>query len=251
MFTKGSNYNEPKSINWKHNFNILMDSVEDCARQWAKREKEDLDTLSEWVENVRSLMQIIIIKINGSQSTHTTSILKDLMLLNTCLTSMTNMTFAPADKAPNSICFVCKSHYIDCLVKGLGIDSSLCNPTHTSLTRKNRSWTIIGLLYVPLEFQPKTKNCIHRYSTWFLNYTNVLTNNVILPYKQRYIAWSAKCFTKPHSKWLTSILSAVKTGFQKKSYFVKNHRFYHKVFWNLYHQNARFFLLTTYWLRYV
>ena len=37
-----------------------MDSVEDYARQWAKREKEDLDTLSEWVKNVRLLIQIII-----------------------------------------------------------------------------------------------------------------------------------------------------------------------------------------------
>ena len=59
---KGPKYREPKSINWKHNFKILMDSVEDYARQWAKREKEDLDTLSEWVKNVRSLIQIIILK---------------------------------------------------------------------------------------------------------------------------------------------------------------------------------------------
>jgi len=36
-----------------------MDSVEDYARQWAKRE-EDLDTLSEWVKNVRLLKQIRI-----------------------------------------------------------------------------------------------------------------------------------------------------------------------------------------------
>ena len=35
-----------------------MDSVEDYARQWAKREMEDLDTLSEWVKSVRSLIQI-------------------------------------------------------------------------------------------------------------------------------------------------------------------------------------------------
>ena len=32
------------------------------VRQWAKREKEDLDTLSEWVKNVKSLIQIRIIK---------------------------------------------------------------------------------------------------------------------------------------------------------------------------------------------
>ena len=35
-----------------------MDSVEDYARQWTKREKLDLYTLSEWAKSVRSLMQI-------------------------------------------------------------------------------------------------------------------------------------------------------------------------------------------------
>ena len=60
VFTKGPIYREPQSINWKHNFRMLMDSVEDYARQWAKREKEDLDTLSEWVKSVRSLIQIRI-----------------------------------------------------------------------------------------------------------------------------------------------------------------------------------------------
>ena len=55
-----------------------MDSVEDYARQWAKREKEDLDTLSEWVKSVRSLIQIRIKKnLSGSMSTRSTSIFKD------------------------------------------------------------------------------------------------------------------------------------------------------------------------------
>ena len=73
VFAKGPKYCEPKSINWKHNFKILMDSVEEYARQWTKREKEDLDTLSEW-----SLIQIRIFnKLNGSMSTRSTSIFKD------------------------------------------------------------------------------------------------------------------------------------------------------------------------------
>jgi hypothetical protein len=33
-----------------------------------------------------------------------------------------------ADKAPNNIVLVCKSHYIDCLIKELGIDNSLGKP---------------------------------------------------------------------------------------------------------------------------
>jgi len=30
-----------------------MDSVEDYVRQWIKREKEEVDTLSEWVKAIR------------------------------------------------------------------------------------------------------------------------------------------------------------------------------------------------------
>ena len=58
VFAKEPKYHESKSINWKHNFKIL--AVEDYARQWAKREKEDLDTLSQWVKSVRLLIQIRI-----------------------------------------------------------------------------------------------------------------------------------------------------------------------------------------------
>jgi len=56
VFAKESKYREPKSINWKHNFKILMDFVEDYARQWPKREKKNLDTLSEWIKSVKSLI---------------------------------------------------------------------------------------------------------------------------------------------------------------------------------------------------
>ena len=36
VFTTGPKYSEPKSINCKHNFKIIMDSVEDFARQWTQ-----------------------------------------------------------------------------------------------------------------------------------------------------------------------------------------------------------------------
>jgi hypothetical protein len=43
-----------------------MDSSKDYAKQWAKCEKEDLDTLSEWMKSVRSLIHIRIKKLNGT-----------------------------------------------------------------------------------------------------------------------------------------------------------------------------------------
>ena len=111
MFAKGPKYREPRSINWKHNFKLIMDSVEDYARQLAKCEKEDIYTLSDWVKSVRSLKQIRIKILSGSMSTHSTSFFKDpnvAKVLNTCLSSMTNMLIISADK-PNTI-FLCVNH---------------------------------------------------------------------------------------------------------------------------------------------
>jgi len=42
---------------------------------------------------------------------------------------------------------MCKSHYIDCLIKELGIDKALGNPTYTLTT----FWTFVGLFCVPLD----------------------------------------------------------------------------------------------------
>ena len=43
-----------------------------------------------------------------------------------------------ADKTTYSIVFVCKSHYVDCLIKEYGTHNSLCNPTYipTKLTKE-------------------------------------------------------------------------------------------------------------------
>jgi hypothetical protein len=54
-----------------------MDCVEVYARQWATREKKDLDILSERMKSVGALMQIRIKKLNGSMNTRKTSTFKD------------------------------------------------------------------------------------------------------------------------------------------------------------------------------
>jgi hypothetical protein len=45
-------------------------------RKWTKQEKEKVNTLSEWVKAVRSLIQIRIGKLRRSVSTKATSVLK-------------------------------------------------------------------------------------------------------------------------------------------------------------------------------
>ena len=88
-----------------------MDSVKDYARQWTKRGKEDLDTLCEW-----SLIQIRIFnKLSGSMSTRSTSIFKDPNVAKHLSLLHDKYVIVSADKAPNNMVFVFKSHYIECL----------------------------------------------------------------------------------------------------------------------------------------
>ena len=42
ILTKGPKYREPQSINWKYNFKLLIDSVEDYARTWTNEKKRRL-----------------------------------------------------------------------------------------------------------------------------------------------------------------------------------------------------------------
>jgi hypothetical protein len=51
ILAKGPKYRGLQSINRKYNFKLLIDSVENYARKWTKREKEAVETFSEWVKS--------------------------------------------------------------------------------------------------------------------------------------------------------------------------------------------------------
>ena len=88
-----------------------MDYVEDYARKWSKREKRGLDTLSEWVKSMRLLIQIRIKKNSvGLSALALHQSLNTQMLLNTCLSFMTNMLLSPPT-GPLTILCLCVNHF--------------------------------------------------------------------------------------------------------------------------------------------
>jgi hypothetical protein len=70
----------------------------------------------------------------GSMSTRSTSISKDPNVAQHLSFLHDRYVIVSADNAPNNIVFVSKSVYVDCLIKKLGIDNSLGNPTYTPTT---------------------------------------------------------------------------------------------------------------------
>jgi hypothetical protein len=67
-------------------------------------------------------------------NTHKTSICKDPNGAKHLSHLHDRYVVVPADKAPNNIDFVCKSHSIDCFIKELGIDNLRGNSTYTPMT---------------------------------------------------------------------------------------------------------------------
>ena len=78
------------------NTKLIVDSMENSPWKWTRRNKEEVDPLSEWIKAVMSLTQIKISKLKKSMST---------------LFTVHNQ-YLPfhADKAPNNIVLVCKKH---------------------------------------------------------------------------------------------------------------------------------------------
>ena len=78
MISHGHKFREPQHINWKHNFKIIMDSVEDYARRWIKREvDQDPESLSDWVRIIRFLVQGRFHKLKKCVNSRPKSVFKD------------------------------------------------------------------------------------------------------------------------------------------------------------------------------
>ena len=119
------------------------------------------------------------------------------------------------DKPPNNIVFVCKSHYVDCLIKEYGTHNSLGNPNYT-LTTLTKGKILDNHRFVLWSFGISTE-----YEELDLPSLYWIPKLHKCPYKQHYIAGSVNCSSHPLSQSLRYILSAVKTGL--KSYCNTSH----------------------------
>ena len=208
ILSKGPKYREPQPFTWKQNFKIIMDSVEEYARSWSKREDVSTSTLSEWIKAIRRLLQRRIYMRSRSVDTRPKSAFNDDV--THCLRDLHDKyVIVPADKASNNIVFVCKLHYYRCLINELGLGETIGNSTYKRTTLSKPE--IISN---------------HRSVLESFGITSTITNADLpslywipklhkTPFKQRFIAGSSRCSTKPLSVMLTSILSTIKEGLQR------------------------------------
>ena len=74
LLRKGPKFTEPVLISWYQNFYIIMDACEAYARQWAKKEDVDPDTLFEWIKLIGDVLKRRISRLKHSVKTISESI---------------------------------------------------------------------------------------------------------------------------------------------------------------------------------
>ena len=208
LFMKGPKYREAPSINWNVNFKILMDSVEKFAREWAKREHAALDSLSEWIKSIRSIILKRIRSLKVKMKSKNKSIFLDPEVKSTLESLHEKYVIVPADKASNNLILVCRHYYISCIQKELGLLDTKGNPTYTlsNLPKDDilaNHASVLQSFRLPINDKDTDLPCLY----WIPK----LHKN---PYKQRFISGSSNCSTKPLSKLLTTILATIKSGLQ-------------------------------------
>jgi hypothetical protein len=116
-----------------------------------------------------------------------------------------NFVLVLADKAS----LVCKKYYYEFLLNKLGFTSTSGNTTYTR-TNLTKDEILHNHLSVLSAFNISKNQ--DQFDLLYLYWIPKLHKN---PYKQRYIAGSSKCSTKPLSLILTNILTAIKESLQR------------------------------------
>ena len=69
LISEGPKYRKPRSFSWKCNFKLIMNSIQEYARKWAKREEVELDALYEWVKSAYHHLKRRIYMVSRSINT--------------------------------------------------------------------------------------------------------------------------------------------------------------------------------------
>ena len=208
---KGPKVREPVSFLWHQNFDIIMDACEVYARQWAKKEDVELDTLSEWIKSIGDVVKRRIPRLKNSVNARYECIFCDPDVVHelSCLHDNFFILVVPADKASNNYTFVCKKHYVDILIEELELHSLPGNPTY-NLTDFSASKVLDNHKSVLTSFIIQTNN-----EELDLPYIYWIPKRNKNPYKHRFIVGSSKWSTKPFSILLTKLLTHIKQCLQK------------------------------------
>jgi hypothetical protein len=207
LMCSGPGYREAQKVRWPAFLDDLKHSLKNCVSKWAQREKVDDQVLMEWYNKVIEDASKAVARLSKKRKKTKKMTLKSPFISKLLTELQEEFVFVPTDKASNNIAVVCKKFYIEQSMKELDIFLN-------SSTKKDADKT-----YIPV-VKESVKSLVSRHSRFMkANSIEVAKDLPFLywipkmhkkPYsKQRYIAASARCSTKPLSAILTKCLKLI------------------------------------------
>jgi hypothetical protein len=212
LLCKGPKYREPQNVNWKKFTENLSSSLDECIHKWASREKVDDVWLSEWkdkvMKDVKSKVQRL--KKMAFRRRKRRSILLSSEMKRYVEKLQEEFVFVPTDKASSNIAIVCKKFYIEKSLQELDVFLETCEKKDIDKT------------YCEMSNDKGFPSIIKRHNAYMKRYLSIDVIPQDLPFlywipkmhkrpysKQRYIAASHCCTTKPLSEILTKCFSLI------------------------------------------
>jgi hypothetical protein len=210
---KGPGFRERQSVNWKRFMTEFKTSLDECVNKWASTEEQDVSCLNEWKVKVLHDVQNAIKRLNKRRynQKRKTMILKSPKVMSELAELQKKYVFVPTDKAANNIAVVCKRFYIEKTMKELNIFSddqknqNLASSTYTTYDKGIDAIVKRHIRYMKMNFE-NSKDTPEE----LLPFLYWIPKMHKKPYsKQRYIAASKCCSTKPLSAILTKCLKLI------------------------------------------
>ena len=207
LMFNGPGYREPQKIKWDNFLKDVKTSLEKCITKWADRESVDVQLLMEWYNKVVLDVSEAIKQLKKKKRKKTNKMTLSSPSLSKHLKDLQKeFVFVPTDKAGNNISVVCKKFYVEQSMKELDI-------FFNSSTKDEAKKTYVVV-------KEDVSSLISRHRRYMK--ANSIEDAEDLPYlywipkmhkkpfsKQRYIAASAHCSTKPLSAVLTKCLKVI------------------------------------------
>ena len=216
LLTKGPNYREPVSLDFKSAINKITLAINTCIESFTELTKHSKEVFEPWKTHVLSLVNRKIDMLKHK-------ILKDPEVKKDLEKLHRRFVIVPIDKASNNYAFICKSFYVSKLLDEVGVNGNP-NPTYSKTNEKMEDLidnNVNLCKRFDLNVNPKQHTLPIMYWIPKLHKT---------PIGARFIVASKTCATKPITEVISRIFKMIFThieSFHNKSLFYSNH----KKFW--------------------
>ena len=196
FLTKGTNYREPKSLNFNKALNEIISAISACIDSLVTKTKHKHSVFKDWKENNVSKVKDIITYLKNKVTPNVTKpVLKDPEVQQYLESLHRKFVIINIDKASNNFAFTCKMFYVNRFLSELVIkNKQFCEKFGLTISEKQKS--LPSMYWIP----KMHKN----------------------PVGARFIVASKTCSTKLLTEIISNVFKMIYKhveNFHKKSYF--------------------------------